>query len=271
MPILTYDTITNGAVTRFLYVLPGIFGAGRNWASIARRLVKDRPDWGVRLIDLRQHGASQGFSGPHTLEAAARDLQELAQHIGESPAGMLGHSFGGKVALQYAREYGAALEQIWLIDSTPDALPASGSAWDMLKLVRMLPQDFATRDELVELLEKYGLLRDTALWMATNLEHVAGRYRWRFDLNAIGELLDSFFKTDLWAVVENPHAQSQLHVVKATQSSVLSPEAISRIKAIMQSNARVHYHEVPGGHWLNADNPTALHELLRTNLQRSGG
>src|SRR5687768_4212315 len=100
MPLLNFDTI--GEAPRRLYVLHGIFGAGRNWASIARKLVRTRRDWSVRLIDLRQHGASQGFPAPHTLSAAAADVDYLARELNEQPAAVLGHSFGGKVALMYA-------------------------------------------------------------------------------------------------------------------------------------------------------------------------
>jgi pimeloyl-ACP methyl ester carboxylesterase len=266
---LNYDTISDSPdAGKALYLLHGIFGAGRNWATVARRLVRDRSDWLVRLIDLRQHGNSQGFSPPHTLAAAARDLFELAESLGEAPAGMLGHSFGGKVALLYAREHGERLRQLWMIDSTPDARSPSGSAWDMLQLVRTAPREFGARQDLVAYLSEHGIPVATAQWMATNLEYdEAGRlYRWRFDLDAIEDLLQSFFQTDLWDVVENPPANCQLHIVKASQSSVLTPVAIERINTIARRNPRVHVHEVAGGHWINADNPDRLIDLLKAHL-----
>src|SRR5688572_3872237 len=137
-----------GEQRKQLYVLHGIFGSGRNWASVARRLVTSRPDWVVRLIDLRHHGASQGFSPPHTIASAAGDIAELGNHTGESPTAILGHSFGGKVALKYAGEHAGTLQQVWIIDSTPDVRPPSGSAWQMLQLVRKAPREYASRDAL---------------------------------------------------------------------------------------------------------------------------
>src|SRR6201999_468457 len=54
--------------SRWLLVLHGIFGSGRNWGSIARRLVEARPEWGAVLVDLRLHGQSrEGFGAPHTM------------------------------------------------------------------------------------------------------------------------------------------------------------------------------------------------------------
>ena len=266
MPLLTYDTVSAGTPTRYLYLLHGIFGAGRNWASVARRLVKERADWGVRLIDLRQHGSSQGFAAPHTVASAAADLAALGPSLGEEPAGVMGHSLGGKVALMYARAHGEGLEQIWVIDSTPEARPPSGSAWEMLELVRSLPGVFANRDELIGQLTRGGVALPVAQWMATNLEHDGSAYRWRFDTEAIEALLRDFFVTDLWDVVETPPGSAQLHVVKGRESSVLSGEAVSRISGIAAKEPRVFFHEVAGGHWLNAENPEALHTLLVEHL-----
>src|SRR5262245_5944599 len=156
---LAYDTVVDEGATpsRFVYMLHGVFGSGRNWAGVARRLVRARPQLGVRLIDLRQHGSSQNFAPPHTLAAAAADLSQLARELNEEPAVVLGHSFGGKVALMYAREHGAQLEQVWIVDSTPEARAPGGSAWQMLQLVRAAPREYKSREELVPYLEQNGI------------------------------------------------------------------------------------------------------------------
>src|SRR5262245_20308941 len=87
---------------QWLLVLHGIFGAGRNWRTVASQLVQVRADWGVILVDLRMHGNSQGFPPPYTLGTAAADLTALLNATGLRAAGILGHSLGAKVALQYA-------------------------------------------------------------------------------------------------------------------------------------------------------------------------
>ena len=248
-----------------LYVLHGIFGAGRNWSSVIRRLVRTHTEWNARLIDLRQHGSSQGFAAPHTIESAARDIEELAQHLGERPAAVLGHSFGGKVALQYARAHGQELKQVWVIDSTPEARTPDGSAWQMLELIRRVPREFKSRDDLVQLLTRFGIATPTAQWMATNLESRDGVYKWRFDFDAIEQLLRDFFEQDMWDVLESP-GDMQIHLVKAQQSSVLSPSAVQRVQQLSNKNGHVFLHLVPGGHWVNAENPEALLALMTKHL-----
>jgi pimeloyl-ACP methyl ester carboxylesterase len=266
---LSHERVIGGSAEPELWIwfLHGIYGAGRNWGSIARRVTRERADWGALLVDLRQHGASQGLAPPHTIAAAADDLARLAEAEG-TPATVLGHSFGGKVALAYAAAHGQGLHQVWVVDSTPDAGEPRGSAWRMLETLRALPDSFRSRDDLVATLEAAGQDRGTAQWMATNVEHRDGAYRWRFDLDALEELLRDFYRTDLWQVVEQPPAGVALRFVKASESSVLTPEAVARIE---RAAGDVALHEVQGGHWLNADNPDALVSLLTRELPAARG
>jgi pimeloyl-ACP methyl ester carboxylesterase len=254
----------------WLYFVHGIYGAGRNWASVARRLTGARPDWGALLIDLRQHGASQDFSPPHTLAAAAADLRALADVTKKPPHALLGHSFGGKVALSYARNANPELRQLWIVDAAPEARPPWGSAWQVLGVLKAMPREFTDRSEAINALQANGVDAPVAQWLATNLELSGERYRWRFDLASMEALLLDFFATDLWEVLENPPAGIELHLIKAENSSVLSGETLSRVERLA-NDKRLWLHRVAGGHWVNADNPDALHGLLVTHLPRYGG
>jgi esterase len=263
--LLEHDLIAAGQPERWLYVLHGIFGAGRNWASPVRRVVRRRPEWGAVLVDLRQHGGSQGFEPPHTVAAAAADVAALAASLERPPAALLGHSFGGKVALAFLRDHGAAGLQLWVVDSTPEAREPAGGAWAMLSLLRRVPGEFATRADGVAALEAEGVTTPLAQWMATNLEESGGRYRWRLDLDDMETLLRDFFAQDLWPVVERPPAGAEIHLLKAEESTVLEGGALARAEAAAAAG-RVHLHRLAGGHWLNADNPGAIEDLLVRQL-----
>ncbi|MGH7482966.1 MAG: alpha/beta fold hydrolase [Longimicrobiales bacterium] len=265
--MLNSEVVTprGGEPERWVYVLHGIFGAGRNWGTVARALVERRPDLGAVLVDLREHGGSRGFAPPHTIEAAAADLRELESASDRPVAVMLGHSFGGKVALGYVRDPGPALERVWIVDSTPSPRDEpAGSAWEMLRIIRALPDRFESRDTLIEALVERGVERPVAQWMATNLERGddGSAMVWRFDLDAIEALLRDFFRADLWDVVEAPPPGVALHFVKATRSSVLDARAVERIERAGVTRGSVVLHPIEGGHWLNVDNPDALVGLL---------
>ena len=262
-PILSHERVAaEGAEPRaWMYVLHGIYGAGRNWASVIRRIVRERPEWGALLVDLRQHGDSQGFTAPHTIQAAAADLDLLAADTGLRPEVVLGHSFGGKVALIHAATSDAPPRQVWVIDSTPEQREPDGSAWDMLQLLESLPRRFESRDQLIALMVERGQPKMLAQWMATNIVSDNGDYRWRFDFDSIRDLLVSFFEADAWGVVESPPDGTEIHLVKAEDSRVLAGAALERAEAAARG-PRTFLHKVGGGHWVNAENPDGVESLL---------
>lgn len=264
-PVLSHSRVTAPGATpeRWLLVLHGIYGSGRNWGSIARRVVEARPAWGVLLVDLRMHGGSQGFPPPHTLEATAADVDALVEHLDFHAAAVLGHSFGGKVALMYAAHHAEGLRQAWVVDSTLEVREPSGSAWRIIDIVRSLPEEFSSRDELVDGLETHGYPRPLGQWLAMNLERGEGGFRWRLDWDGIEEMLRDYFRTDLWAVVETPPPGVEVHVVKATGSEALDAGDVARIES---AGERTFLHRVEGGHWINTENPDAVVDLLVERL-----
>lgn len=266
-PTLAHSRVTAAGrePERWLLVLHGIYGAGRNWGSIARKLVDARPEWGALLVDLRNHGQSRGFAGPHTIAASAADVDRLVDETGIHAAAVLGHSFGGKVALTYALHHGSELRQVWVMDSTPAVREPSGSAWEMIDVVRALPPSFASRAEAVEGIVRAGYSEGVAQWMAINLQPVDGRYVWRLDFDAMEEMVRDFHRTDLWRVVEDPPAGVEIHFVKATESHTLDADAEARVRAA-EANGRVHLHLLEGGHWINTDNPEGVLRLLLDHL-----
>jgi esterase len=267
-PILNHSRVTarDTAPERWLLVLHGIYGSGRNWGSIARRLVEQRPEWGVLLVDLRMHGGSRGFQPPHSLMSAAADVDALVEHLDFHAAAVLGHSFGGKVALVYTRHHADQLRQAWVVDSTLEVREPSGSAWRMIEAVRSLPPEFASRQEAVARLEGRGYPAAVAQWMAMNLEPEGGVYRWRLDFDGVESMLRDYFRTDVWDVVETPPAGVEVHVVQATESDAIDAHAAARVAAAGRDGGRTFLHPLQGGHWINTDNPEAMLGLLVEEL-----
>jgi pimeloyl-ACP methyl ester carboxylesterase len=255
-----------GQGTRHLLVLHGIYGRGRNWTTIARHVVAARADWSCLLLDLRAHGASPTMAPPHTVAAAAGDVGAFEDATGWHASAVAGHSFGGKVALAHAATGRDRLQQVWVIDSTPETREPSGSAWRLIEVVRSLPPSFVSRAEAASGIEASGYSRSVAVWMASNLEHREGRYHWRLDYAVMESLLRDFFQTDLWQVVEAPPEDMEIHFVKASASSVLSEDGCRRIEAAGRASGRVFLHRVEGGHWLTTDNPAAILALLGRHL-----
>lgn len=251
-----------------MLLLHGIYGAGRNWSTVALRLVDARPGWRVTLADLRSHGRSPRRA-PHTVAACAADLADLEAHLGRPADAVLGHSFGGKVALLHARGGGPGRRQYWIVDSAPGAGRPAGGAWRMLGVLRRWPGPFANRAEAVAAVEAEGYSPVVARWMATNIARCggdgAGEWGWRIDPDEMEAYLRDYFEVDAWDVVEEPPEGVTIHFVKASRSGVLGAEAVERIRAAGRAG-RVFLHRVEGGHWLNTENPDALVKMLARGL-----
>jgi pimeloyl-ACP methyl ester carboxylesterase len=258
------------APSRTLVMLHGIYGRGRNWQAIARDIVAARPDYACWLVDLPSHGDSPPARHGDSVREVARDVADWFVEAGITPDVVLGHSYGGKVALALADPAAVSTFHlgtpfgIWVIDSTPEARAPSGSAWDMLRIVRALPARFATRDEAVNAIVSGGFTIGVGQWMATNLARDGDQFVWRLDFDRMERLLHDFFRTDLWPIVEDRSRRNVLHFLKATRSSAMSEEAAARIRAL--GDARLHLHEREGGHWIHAEAPDVVTALLVERL-----
>jgi pimeloyl-ACP methyl ester carboxylesterase len=74
----------------------GITSSRKSWTKLGRRFAATHRFF---AYDQRGHGDSAPLPGPMTLERSLADLSEVAAAIGEPIDALLGHSWGGAVAL----------------------------------------------------------------------------------------------------------------------------------------------------------------------------
>jgi esterase len=267
-PVLSHTSISaSGTEPReWIYFLHGIYGSGRNWGNVARSLVEVRPDWGVVLVDLRLHGGSVGFEPPHSLEACAADLSRLEHHLERPAAVVVGHSFGGKVALVHLRGDREAPRQVWVVDSTLRVGEPYGAPWSLIGLVRSLPDRFHSRDQFVEAIAAHGHPSALGQWLAMNLVRTEDGFRWKLDWDGVEEMLRDYFATDVWPVLREPPAGLEIHVVRAAESGAIDAATQAELASAGRESGRLYLHTVPGGHWINTENPDAILELLTDRL-----
>lgn len=267
--VLHHRLVGSESARHTAFVLHGALGSGQNFSRFIRSLSQERPDYRYVLVDLRHHGASAGAPPPNTLAACAADLAGLAAAIRSEPRVVIGHSFGGKVAIEYARQSAPALEQVWVLDSLPgarDELEDTEIA-RVIRAVRSVPMPAASRRDVTEhLVQQAGLSSGLAEWMATNLKRVGERYEWVFDLDAIEELMLDYFRVDTWGYLGEPRERPEFRLVVAERSDRWTPALRERARALPAAS-RVVYHELErSGHWVHVDNPAGLLELLREHM-----
>lgn len=267
---IAHDVViaAGAAPERSFLLLHGILGSGANLRTIARRFVAERPRWAAVLVDLRRHGASLDVAGPDTLEQAAVDVAELARSLALPAGAVLGHSFGGKVALQWlaaAREQ-ARLEHVHVIDSNPGARPDARGSEGTLRVVDVLdalPYPFESREAFVQAVLAQDPRPTLAQWLAMSLRREGDGWRFGPPLASIRALLASYFAADLWPVVESPPEGTQVHLVIGDRSTVLDAADRARASEIAaQLPARVTVDVLPTDHWVHAEDPDGLLRVL---------
>jgi esterase len=236
----------------------GALGSGQNFRSFAKRLVALCPGHAFALIDLRGHGQSHGAQGPHTIAAAALDVERVARVALEATpqsrlACVIGHSLGGKVALEFARNAALVAPQVWALDANPGVQDpnAAHQIKAVLDAVRAIPEPIAARQDVVAALLARGLSNGLAQWMTTNLRREGDVFRWVFDFDVILALLADYFELDCWPVLAAPKPGTELHLVIAEASNRWTPQMRAKAAAAeQQGGATVHL--LPNsGHWVH--------------------
>lgn len=269
---LASNLLGPSSASRCLVLLHGILGSGGNLRGLGRRLVEQLPGTRVALFDLRGHGDSAGYArnvgGPHTVRACVEDLDTALRNLRVHADAVIGHSFGGKVALMYAQRFPQGLRQAWALDSTPGIKRDAGGreVRRVYEALREVPTPFQSREAMLQALESRGIATGIARWMTTNLKREGDVYDWAFDLDVIGELLEDYFQQDMWPWLEARRGTPDVHLLRAMNSDRFSQEDAERAMALPRA-ARVKLHELPNsGHWVHADNPEGLLEILTREL-----
>ena len=266
LPSFSPISASGSTPTQWMIVMHGIYGRGGNWRSFARKLCEQKPEWGCLLVDLRMHGKSMAAPPPHDLGACARDLLTLIDQqarSGQTVGAVLGHSFGGKVALEMRRRR-QALPTLWVIDSSPSAVPNAmkdegKSVVAVLRMLETLPDHFESRDSFLSVVQASGFDKNLALWLAMNLERNGEQYQLSLRAPAMNELLADYFSRDLWSVME-AHGEA-IHLVCATRGSAVTDDDRSRLRELP-----VQVHSLDGGHWLHVDALEPLVTLVASHL-----
>ena len=164
-----------------LIILHGLFGALDNWQMVARKLAEH---FAVYVIDQRNHGASP-HSDVFNYEVMAEDLLEFMATHDLPRAHLLGHSMGGKTAMQFALLHPGRTEKLIVADIAPKTYPP----WHVPIFEALLALDlsqYRSRKEIGDALESGIPEAQVRQFLLKNLAtNPDGSYRWKINLEGI--------------------------------------------------------------------------------------
>jgi pimeloyl-ACP methyl ester carboxylesterase len=229
-----------------LVIAHGLYGSGRNWGAIARRLAETRQ---VVAVDMRNHGDSPR-SPDHSYEAMADDLAStIADHGGK--ADLLGHSMGGKAAMVLALSESGRVRRLIVADMAPVAYGHSQlryaramQAVDLAVVRRRADADAA----LAAAVPEPGL----RAYFLQSLAVGASGAAWKLNLPVLAAEMPRIMAfPDVGGAFDGPTL-----FLSGGGSDYVRPEHWPRIRAMFPSARHL---EIPGaGHWLHAEAPDAF-------------
>ena len=237
-----------------LIIAHGLFGSARNWGVIARRLA-DRRD--VIAVDMRNHGLSPRAPSQSYPDMAA-DLADVIRTRNE-PVDLLGHSMGGKTAMQLALTGGTLLRRVVVADIAPVAYSHDQSAH--IHAMRALDlTNLTSRAEADRRLT--ATIPDPSLraFFLQSLDLKTQPPHWRLNLDV---LQAEMAKIVGWPGTQGVFDHPTLFLAGSDSQYVL-PGYRDQIRALFPKArfARL----IGAGHWLHADNPREFEETVRTFL-----
>jgi esterase len=239
-------------------ILHGLFGMLDNWQLHANRLSES---YCVYALDLRNHGRS-----PHTEEMnyalMAADVALFCQEKGLEDIVLLGHSMGGKVAMQFAVAYPQLLRLLIVADIAPKAYSAKGHQkyFDAFRAIDFT--QIESRKEAEEAFAQFEPNQGIRLFLLKNLEKAAVGYRLKCNLDAIEKAYPL-----IAGKVEVPYPINiPTCFLKGALSAYITPADEADIEALF---LQAEFVTIPqAGHWLHAENPEVFYQELTRFLEQ---
>jgi esterase len=238
-----------------LVLLHGLFGSARNFGLVQREFARGRR---TVALDLRNHGASPHDATMRYADMAA-DVMQTLDRLSALPAILLGHSMGGKVAMQAALAHPESVARLMVADIAPVSYPPHYR--DMANAMLALPiASGMTRAEADAALTPS--VPDAAMraFLLQNLQPGASP-AWRIGL---GEIVAAFAEIEGWDAAGNARYGGPTLFVAGATSRYIQPEHRPLIRSWFPSARFVTLKNA--GHWLHADNPSGFIAVVEAFL-----
>lgn len=253
MPTLNFKTFGSGDP---IIIMHGLFGMLDNWQTIAKKLSEE---YMVYVVDLRDHGKSE-----HTTDfnypLLAQDIAEFLEAEWIHEAYIIGHSMGGKTALQLVKDYPDLVEKLIVVDIGIKSY--KGGHETILEALSNVPIDSVkTRSDVDKHLSRYISEPGIRLFLMKNLtRNKEGGYRWKMNL----KLLIKHYQEILAGVTFDELVDTPTLFIRGGKSSYIQDEDLDEISSHFKDMQLITIADA--GHWVHAEQPNELLSAIKSFL-----
>ena len=245
-------------------ILHGLYGASDNWVGLARKLASE---YEIFMPDMRNHGQT-GHIDEFDYTAMANDVYKWLNECSISKPVIMGHSMGGKVAIELAKLYPDIISALIILDISPVSYKRhtrKGLLNHQHIIQSILSVDIAvhTTRSRVET-ELFSYLNDKMLssFLMKNLARKSdGTFYWRLNLQSLADNLDNLLDgvDDISYTCSIPTL-----FIRAQNSTYINNEDKKIIASIYHNFT---FMEIPNaGHWLHISHENDLLSILKAYL-----
>ncbi len=242
---LFYREIGEG--DRCLIVLHGLLGMSDNWLSIAK-IISESLALKIIIPDQRNHGLSKHHH-VFNYDALVDDLDELYDYLNIEHAILLGHSMGGKVAMQFALSHPEKVSSLIVADISP----ISYKSYRHVELIELMYNtdfaQFVNRKQIETYFEEKVNDKRLIWFLLKNIYEISkNTYAWKLNIESLRLNLEEVFKFD----IGNNVFEKETLFLKGELSDFIQTEHLQVIKSMFPNYKMQTISNA--GHWLHADN-----------------
>jgi pimeloyl-ACP methyl ester carboxylesterase len=210
-------------------------------------------------VDLRNHGRSFQ-SDNHSYAHMAEDVLALFDHLGLGPdTSLMGHSMGGKVAMRFALDYPERLARLLVFDIAPRYSDMEHQT-DIIAGLKAVPlATLESRQQADEAMAQHIPQVGVRQFLLKNLYRLEDNsFAWRINVDVLANSLPAIGEE---TTAPQPFLKPALFVRGGKSNYITTEDKLYGIPALFL-NSQVET-IVDAGHWLHADKPAEVFELVR--------
>ncbi len=230
-------------------IVHGLYGSGRNWGVIAKRL---SDQFFVITVDLRNHGDSPWLD-THNYHVMADDLVEVINSLTIKP-NIIGHSMGGKAAMVLALKHPNLVRNLIIADIAPVKYEHDQSQFiEAMQKVDLSKVE--KRSDATLALSKFVEDKSLQNFFTQSLDIKAKR--WKLNLKVL--------RSEMSEILSFPKIESEFSghslFLKGENSDYIKPEHRKLINSLFTKARFATFKEA--GHWLHAEKPREFESAAR--------